>query len=224
MSTFISQPVSNHTGINYVGSHMNPNANVSYMWKTFDRADCDAMYTKQAIKMAQALGDTNKPHTPLENVTIYLSACFASTQWKVKSNVTCARRYGELQPMRPDVPRATILQWSNKEWLARVPLSWINIRGQTEPVYTQLLTFIEMHWMVECSECCILRWDSTKCFFHHWIEKEENPHHESHSLYCTDLRENWVNSSTENQAALKHPWYFFHVLCMYMFNLIAETD
>lgn len=159
MSKFISKLLSNHRGMNYVGNGMNPNANLSYMWKTFDRADCGAMYTNQAMEMTQTLRDTNKPHTPLQNVTIYPSTAIACTWWKVKSNITCARRYGKLQPMRPDIRRATILQWSNKEWLGRVLLSWINIRGQTDLVNTQLLTFIEMHWMVVCIKQCILRWD-----------------------------------------------------------------
>lgn len=145
MSTFISKPLSNHRGINYVGVGENPNANLSYMWKTFDLADCGAMYTNQAVEMTQALRDTNKPHTPQQNVTIYLSPGFACTWWNPKSNITCARRYGKLQPMRPDIPRATFLQWSNKKWLDRVLLRWINIRGQTDLVNTQLLTFIERH-------------------------------------------------------------------------------
>lgn len=161
MSTFISKLLSNHRDIHFVGGSMNPNANLSYMWKTFDRADCGAMYTNQAMEMTQALRNTNKLHTPLQNVTIYLSTDFASTWWKAKSNITCARRYGKLQAMRLDISRATILQWSNKEWLGRVLLSWINIRGQTDLVNTQLLTFIEMHLVVVCIKQCILRWDFT---------------------------------------------------------------
>lgn len=175
MSTFISKLLSNHRGINYVGSSMNPNANLSYMWKTFDRADCGAMYTNQAMEMTQALRDTNKPHTLLQNVTIYLSPGFAYTWWKAKSNITCARRYGKLHPMRLDTARATLLQWSNKEWLGRVLLSWINIRGQTDLVNTQLLTFIEMHWVVVCIKERILRWDFTHSVTHnswHWVKKE----------------------------------------------------
>ena len=148
MSTCISELLSNHRGINYVGRSMNPNANLSYMWKTFDRADGGAMYTDQAMEVTQALRDTNKPHTPLQNVTIYLSTGPACTWWKAKSNITCAGRYGKLQPMRLDTPRATVLQWSNKEWLGRALWSWINIKGQTDLENTQLLTFIEMHWMV----------------------------------------------------------------------------
>lgn len=61
MSTFISRLLSNHTGINYVGNSLNPNANFSYMCKTFDHAYCDAMYTNQAMGMSQALKDTNNP-------------------------------------------------------------------------------------------------------------------------------------------------------------------
>lgn len=106
MSTFICKLSSNSRDMNYVGSSMNPNANFLYMWKTFDRADYGAMYTNQAMEMTEALRDTNKPQTPLQNVTIYLSTGFASTWWKAKSNITCARRYGKLQPMRPDIPRA----------------------------------------------------------------------------------------------------------------------
>lgn len=124
----------------------------------FDHADCGAMCTNEAMEMAQAR-DTNKPHTWLQNVTVYLSTSVPCTWWEVKSNITCARIYGKLQPMRLGIPRATILQWSNKEWLGRALLSWINIRGQTDLVNTQLLTFIEMHWMVVCIKQCILRWD-----------------------------------------------------------------
>lgn len=51
-------------------------------------------------------------------------------------------------------------QFRNKQWLGRVLLSWINIRGQTDLVDTQLLTFIEMHWMVVCIKQWILRRDS----------------------------------------------------------------
>ena len=159
MSTFISELLSKHRGINDVGSTTNPNANLSYKWKTFDRADCGAMYTNQAMEMTQARRDPNRPRTPLQNVTIYLSSGSARTWWEAKSNITCARRYGQLQPMRLDIQRGTLLQWSNKEWLGRVLLSWINIRGHTELVNTQLLTFIEMHWMVVCIEERILRPD-----------------------------------------------------------------
>lgn len=133
-------------------------------------------------EMTQALRDTNKPHThTLQNVTIYLYASFACTWWKAKSNITCARRYGQTRPMRLDIPRATILQWSNKEWLGRVLLSWINIRGQTDLVnthtHTQLLTFIEMHWMVVvCIKLRILRWDLAYSVTL-LGEKEIVPHH-----------------------------------------------
>lgn len=187
MSTFISKLLSNHRGRNYVGSSMNPNANLSYMWETFDRADCGAMYTNQALEMTQALWDTNKPHTPLQNVTIYLSTGSACTWWKAKSNITCARRYGKLQPMRGDIPRATTLQLG---WLGRVLLSWINIRGQTDLVNMQLLTFIEMHGMVACIKQCMLRWDFTRSATQASLtlgEKENN----STSLKSQAVVERW---------------------------------
>lgn len=78
--------------------------------------------------------------TPLQNVSIYLKPGSAWCWWKKKSNITHARRStaNESQQSRSH----------NEEWLVGVLLSWINIRGQDEPVNTQLLTFIEMHWMV----------------------------------------------------------------------------
>lgn len=45
-------------------------------------------------------------------------------------------------------------QVHNEEWLVGVQLSWINIRGQAEPVNTQLLTFPEMHWMAVNTNAC----------------------------------------------------------------------
>ncbi len=80
-------------------------------------------------------------------------------------------------------------QSRNKEWLGRVLLSWINIRGQTDLVNTQLLTFIEMHWMVVCIKQRIQRWDFyafcqreflTEIILHHW----------SHRACCRALRIN----------------------------------
>lgn len=185
MSTFISKLLSNHGSINYVGSGMNPNANLSYMRKTFDRADCGAMYTNQAMEMTQALRDTNKPHTPQQNVTIYLRTGFACTWWKAKSNITCARRYYKLQPMSLDIARATILQWSNKEWLGRVLLSWINIRGQRDVVNTHLLTFIKMHWMVVCIKWRILRWATTQSASH-WLQSKTEKTKQIHVTEVTE--------------------------------------
>lgn len=203
---------------------MNPNA-ISNMWNTFDHADFGAMCTNQAMEMTQA-GDTNKPHTSLQNATVYPSTGFPCTWWKVKSNITCARRYGKLQPMRLDIPRATILQWSNKEWLGRALLSWINIRGQTDLVNTQLLTFIEMHWMVVCIKQWIPRWNLHTTDSIRWKGNHATSVKLQSLLQRVEKKSSvfWVNRGTEHQAALKHPWYCFHVLCMYMFNLIAETD
>lgn len=45
-------------------------------------------------------------------------------------------------------------QLHNEEWVVGVLLSWINIRGQAEPVNTQLLTFLEMHWMTVNTNGC----------------------------------------------------------------------
>lgn len=99
------------------------------------------------------------PHTSLQNVSVYLSTGSACTWWKVKSNITCASRYGKLQPMRLDIPSSTSLQWSNKEWSGRAVVSWINIKGQTDCVNTWLVTFIGMHSIVVCIKQRILRWD-----------------------------------------------------------------
>lgn len=160
---------------------------------------------------------TNPTHHCKMSVFIWAPA-FACTWWKAKSNITCARRYGKLQPMRLDIARATFLQWSNKEWLGRVLLSWINIRGQAELVNTALDIYRNaldggMHQAVHTK-----MWLSTLC---HRIGWKRNDSTLLQPLCCAGLR---TDRSTENQTALKHPWYFFHVLCMYMFNLIAETD
>lgn len=52
---------------------MDPTVNLSYMWKTFDHADCGAMYTNQAMEMTQTLEDTNKPSTPLQ-MSVFIRA------------------------------------------------------------------------------------------------------------------------------------------------------
>lgn len=57
MSLCVSELLSNHQDINYIGSHMKPNAYLPYKRRTFDRADCGVMYTNQAR------GD---PHTTAE--------------------------------------------------------------------------------------------------------------------------------------------------------------
>lgn len=154
-STFISKLLSNHRGIHYVGSSMNPNANLSYMWKTFDRADCGAMYTNQAMEMTHEI-QTNPTHHCKMSLFIWAQALHALD----------GKRKAILH-MPGDVAKYS--QWDltyqepqfcNKEWLGRVLLSWINIRGQRDLVNTQLLTFIEMHGMVVCIKQWILRRDS----------------------------------------------------------------
>lgn len=109
-SVIISNLLSVHKNVNYDGTSMNSNANLSYMWKTFDHADCGPMYTNQAMEMTQTPEDTNKYCTPLQNVSIYLSPGFECSWWKAKSNIRHAKRCGKIQPMRLDMPRATILQ------------------------------------------------------------------------------------------------------------------
>lgn len=83
------------------------------------------------------------------------------------------------------------------DW-ARVLLSWINIRGQTDLVNTQLLTFIEMHWMEACIKQRILRWD----FMPHRVLKKYILHLQSQWASCRGLRinalffwEHWEPSS-----------------------------
>lgn len=107
-STFTLNLPSIPKDLNYDGSSMNPNVNSSYMRKTFDHADCGAMYTNQAMEMTQTLGDTNKPCTPLQ-MSVFIWG-FACSWWKAKSNITRAKRCGKIQPTRLDIPSATVLQ------------------------------------------------------------------------------------------------------------------
>lgn len=102
MSSFVSEVLSKHKAINYIGSHITPNANLPYKRRTFDRADCGVVYT----------------NTPLQNVSIYLKPSSACCWCKKKSNITHARRYSRMQPIRLDIAGATIAQWGMIGWSA----------------------------------------------------------------------------------------------------------
>lgn len=158
MSTFIWKLVSSYGVINCVGSCVNSNANLSYMWKTFNPANRGATYTNQPITHAQKkIKYKQTPHTTAKCHFLSVRSS-AITWWKEKSNITCTRSSSKLQPMRADIAGASTLLRSNKEWLGRGLLSWINIRGQVDLVNTHLLTFTEMLWIVVSVEGRILRW------------------------------------------------------------------
>lgn len=114
---------------------MNTNANLSYMWKTFDHANCGAMYTNQAMEMTQTLEDTNKPRTPLQmSVFIWAQALYA-LDGKRKAILHMPKDVAKYSQWDLTYQEP---QFCNKEWLGRVLLSWINIRGQTVLVNTAL--------------------------------------------------------------------------------------
>lgn len=197
MSTFIWKLLSYHRSINYVGSLYESECKFvlhvkdlwscrlwCYVYKSGNGNDSDSERYKQTqhttAKMSLFIWAPGFFLHLMESEKQYH---MCQEIWQTAANETWHKREPQFcnEAIRND--------WVECCW------AWINIRGQADLVNTQLLTFIEMHWMVVCIEVRILRWL---------------------------LSQTWM---TKNKFSLfSHPWYFFHVLCMYMFNLIAETD